>query len=432
MKKEEWRIDDLIEQLYVDEDIYDIDDVSPSLLPRKAIDELIALNTQALPKLIEALKDYYEKDSVGLHGQLIVDILGEIRDPSVVPELLKVLQNDFDDAMLTHVSRAIQKIGTSAVPTLSQVLKSNKSDISLLLFILEILRETPSEESLRIAGEMLEHKDDDVKSAAIEILERQGSARHTTLLERFLDEEKKFLFEDAKKALRSIYRENPEAFRDVLQKHNVIGLERMKKLGWNISHVAQNMGYEYSYGTRFVGDTADELNKVLREFHLRKEIMKALYEMMEIGSDEAVLSFPHYTRLKGVYSELEHIQEGILRKYGDAIVLSDHEFEYYHEPVMKVETKTIKKKYESVVRANSELKKWLNGKGFKVNNQSSTILAKDEHNRTCIIYFNRTEGKRVYSDIKLRLHGKGWSERKILPFIDEFWKVVDSILKYLP
>ncbi|WP_075053538.1 HEAT repeat domain-containing protein [Nitrososphaera viennensis] len=433
--KEDWSISELIAGLHVDDDISDIKDMDASLIPQKSIEGLIALGKQAVPKLTQELQDYQKNESYELYAQFIVDILGEIKDPSAVPELIKLFKVEFDDSIGEHTVSSLQKIGTAAVPMLVEALHQNQDNVILVMYILDTLRGIPSPDAITAALDTLaKSTDDDLKEYAIDIIERQGSVMHIPALENLLDDQKKSLFDYAKNAIRRICKDNPRVLREVLLKHKAIGPERMKNLGRGLESITRNMSYrysEYDYG-KYTGDTAEELNEAVRQFRIRRDVIKGLKTITEIGLDEAVLSFNNFNRVTDIIDELKSLQDELIRKYGDALILHDWEEEYYNEPVKKVETKSFKKKLSEIGQIIPGVNEWLRSKGFKVNELSSTIVARDEKRRTCFIGYDTTEGKRVYSDVKLRLHGRGWEDEEVLSFADDFWRKIETLVRNKP
>jgi hypothetical protein len=432
MTKEDWSISELIAGLHVDDDVSDIKDMDASLIPQKSIEGLIALGKQAVPKLIQELQDYQKNQSYELYAQFIVDILGEIKDPSAVRELIKLFEVEFDYCIGEHTVSSLQKIGKAAVPMLIDTLHQNPDNEILAMYILDTLQCIPSPDAIAVALDILaKSTDDDLKEYAIDIIERQGSIMHITALENLLDDQKKGLFDYAKNAIRRLCRDNPKILRGVLLKHKAIGPERMKNLGRDLESITRNMGYrysEYEYG-KYTGDMAEELNEAVRQFRIRRDVIKGLKAITEIGLDEAVLSFNNFNRVTDMIDELKSLQDELIRKYGDALILHDWDEEYYNEPVKKVETRSFKKKLSEIVQINPRVKEWLKSKGFKVNELSSTTVARDEKRRTCFISYNMTEGKRVYSDVKLRLHGRGWADEEVMPFADNFWSTIETLVR---
>lgn len=429
--KEDWSIDDLIEDLHVDDDVSDIKDMNASLIPQKSIEGLIALGKQAVPRLIQELLDYRQNESYELYAQFIVDILGKIKDPSAVPELIELFEVEFDERIGEHAMSSLQEIGRSAIPILIETLHQNPDNEILAMYILDTLKGIPSPDAITVALDILaKSTDNDLKEYAIDIIERQGSVMHIPALENLLDDQKRGLFDYVKNAIRRICKDNPKILREILLKHKAIGADRMKNLGQDLESITRNMGYKYSeyeYG-KYTGDTAEELNEAVRQFRIRRDVIKGLNAITELGLDEAVLSFSNFNRITDVIDELKSLQDELIRKYGDALILHDWEEEYYNEPVKKVETRSFKRKLSEIVLINPRVKEWLKLKGFKVNELSSTTVARDEKRRTCFISYNIAEGKRVHSDVKLRLHGRGWVDEEIMPFTDDLWSTIEKLI----
>lgn len=82
-----------------------------------------------------------------------------------------------------------------------------------------------------------------------------------------------------------------------------------------------------------------------------------------------------------------------------------------------------------------KIKKWLEMEGFQINDitfdyyiaVNYAILARIDSKKSCIVSFNKTEGKRKYGNVELRIIGENWSEKEIEKFQNGVWNLFKDL-----
>jgi hypothetical protein len=230
----------------------------------------------------------------------------------------------------------------------------------------------------------------------------------------------------AKKAIQKILKDNPLRWREILLKHKIIGEKRVKELAHKLNFDFDFLDYRYRE-KKLEGENAEDLNETVREFLFRKTVLNGLRRITEFGVDEGVLSFEQQENLYGIFTSLESEQWELLQKYCDAIYLFDYTVK--NDLLIKAaETRSYKGLYPLPEEVKKRIKRWFSSRGFMTNDitrdyhySAYYLLARDENYRSCIVNFFKTQNKRKYGDVELKLIGKGWSENEITSFQDSFW-----------
>ncbi|MHB8547100.1 MAG: hypothetical protein ACYDAJ_10080 [Nitrosotalea sp.] len=92
------------------------------------------------------------------------------------------------------------------------------------------------------------------------------------------------------------------------------------------------------------------------------------------------------------------------------------------------ERRSYKDLYPVPIEIRIKIKNWLSSQNleasdvtFKLFYEDYAIIARGPSNKSCIIWFTKTEGKRKYGNVRLRILGYDWTQKEITQFKNEFW-----------
>lgn len=267
----------------------------------------------------------------------------------------------------------------------------------------------------------------------MQVIGTHGSQKEIAILEEQLSSKDDEIRDSAKESLQNLLKDNPAKTRDILTKYKIIGSERCERFGRDMGQVFSMLGFRYSQKERFEGDNASEPNESVREYFSRKAMIDLLYETQKFGVDEGLLSKDDKEKVLDVWRELLHTQDENVRQYQDAISIFDS---YHISPeIQSEETRSIKRLFPIPKELLQNIIKWLNAQGFEtsiVTNDSffyttHHILARKDNKKGCMIYLTKTEGKRIWADVRFKIIGEEWTARESEEFQRSFWNQFSNI-----
>jgi len=396
--------------------------------PIRSMKRLIEIGHETVPHLIKELKDYKEEGEERYFPEYIIKILGEIGDLRAL-EILSWIVNDrlaLWDVDIT--TKAIAKLGREVVSFYLQKIEKTKSeeDIEDALWVFAELNEKDTN-ALEFAKDILQqHKSFDIKHSAIGVIGTHGSQKDIELLEKYLKSKNGEIRDVAKTSLQRLLKENPVKIRDILIKHKIIGNQRCEELGRKFRNEFNSLGFSYSQEKRFEGGNASELNESIREYFSRKMLIELLYEINNFGVDEGSLLEKHKEKILDVWRDLFNTQDKHIEQYRDIISI----FDPYNIGVQKQseEIRSFRRLYPVPKELLQRIKKWLTKDDFEASEVtydlfyiSHYIIGRKNSEKSCIIRITKTEGKRIWGDVRLTIIGKDWSPEERDDIQNSFW-----------
>jgi len=396
--------------------------------PIRTMKRLMEIGHESVPYLIKELKDYKKEGVERYFPEYIVKILGEIGDLRALEELAWLANDELAGWDVDITIKSIAKLGPEVISFYLQKIEKTKSeeDIECALWVFTKLDEKDPD-VLRFAKDILQqHKNFYIKDSAIDVIGIHGSQKDIELLEKYLKSKNEEMRDAAKKSLQYILKENPVKIRDVLIKHKIIGSQRCEELGRKFGSEFRSLGFRYSEKKGFVGGNASELNESVREYFSRKMLIELLYQINNFGVDEGLLSEKHKEKILEVWRDLFITQNKHIEQYRDVISI----FDSYNIDVQiqSEETRSFKGLYPVPKELLQRIKKWSTKDDFETSEVTYDlfhtlhyILARKNSEKSCIIYITKTEGKRIWGDVRLTIIGKDWSPKERDDIQSSFW-----------
>lgn len=208
---------------------------------------------------------------------------------------------------------------------------------------------------------------------------------------------------------------------------------RCEQIGRKLNIKFGSLGYRYQTNEKLLGPAADELNEAVREYFSARTIAEALHEIENFGTDEIILSDVNREKILDVWRSLMGKERDLIEKYGDTIALYDYGIRENLE-TQADERRSYKDLYPVPVEIRIKLKNWLSSQNleasdvtFKLFYEDYAIIARGQSSKSCIIWFTKTEGKRKYGNVRLRILGDDWAQKEIMQFQDEFWILFNEL-----
>ncbi len=133
------------------DDLLDEVVLSPTGMPVRAMEQVLALGEEVVPAIAEAI-EFWEGDAEADTLWLIV-LLGEMRSPLAVPALVGQLRATEADVLAHASAEGLAKIGAAAVPALRDVVSSGDADQRLCAYA--ALGWIDAEEAYRVLADAL-------------------------------------------------------------------------------------------------------------------------------------------------------------------------------------------------------------------------------------------------------------------------------------
>ncbi|MCE2506227.1 MAG: hypothetical protein J4F36_07130 [Nitrosopumilaceae archaeon] len=403
--------------------------------PMRFMNRLVEIGHEAVPYLIDELKEYKKEGEERHYPEYIIKILGEIGDIRALDILSKLVNDKIALWDVDITTKSIAKIGREVVPFYLKKIKKTPSEEEILhaLWVFEGLEEKDSD-ALKFAKEILQqYKNFDIKQFAIEVIGIHGSQKEVKILDKYMESDDEDLKDIAKNALKNILKDNPAKIRDILTKHKIIGSQRCESFGRKIGQEFNSLAFRYSQKEKFHGGNASELNEIIREYFIKKVLIKSLYELNNFGKDEGLISQKNQDKILDVWRELYREQEQHIKLYSDVISI----FDSFHINIISQskETHSFKGIYPIPKTIFKKIKDLFQDKGFETSqvdynhffHMSYHIIARKNNEKGCIVYLTKTEGKRIWADIRLEITGKEWSSQEIKDIQNLFWHQFDDL-----